>query len=163
MFKRTTYIAACTLMTLAAGSSSAWAAGDASTVINIKAEIPSADFHAMPVDPNFGKNETMNYNPVSGSLSSLSQAYNLKSTGSIKAYIDGGPTALNNGNSSQNIALTTALNGTTLTAAPQEVAAKNDATAAGIQANLFITAAKPTTGASGVFTTNYTLMFDHIP
>ncbi len=44
------------------GSSAAMAANDASTTINIKADIPTKQFHAQPLDPNFGrkKPETRN-------------------------------------------------------------------------------------------------------
>ena len=44
------------------GSSVAMAANDASTTINIKADIPTKQFHAQPLDPNFGRDEIMSYN-----------------------------------------------------------------------------------------------------
>ena len=77
------------------GSSAAMAANDASTTINIKADIPTKQFHAQPLDPNFGRDEIMTYNTVTGELSTLSSMFTLKNTGgSIDAYLQDGPAAL---------------------------------------------------------------------
>ena len=43
-------------------SSVVMAANDASTTINIRADIPTKQFHAQPLDPDFGRDEVMNYN-----------------------------------------------------------------------------------------------------
>ena len=162
MFKKTVVITGSLLM-LTLVSSHALAAGEASSLINIKASIPTKVFHVMPQDPEFGKDETMNYDPVNGTLSSLHQVFNVKNTdGSIHAYIEGGPTSLFNGNLDQNIALTTTFNGTTLTASPLEVV--NDASSTpGTQADMVITAAKPADSASGLYTASYTVVFDNVP
>ncbi|WP_106805045.1 CS1 type fimbrial major subunit [Pseudomonas sp. S5D5] len=159
MLKKTAFVLP--LVALAIGSSSAFAAGEASSVINIKATIPTKQFHVLPRDPNFGRDETMNYNPVTGELSSLRATYDLKNTdGSIHAYIEGGPASLTNGTSA--IALTNTFNGVVLTGAPLEVA-DDTSTTPGTQADLVVAAAKPADGVSGLFTTNYTIVFDHVP
>ena len=154
---------ASTLITLAIGSSSAWAATGSTNVINIRASIPTQEFHALPVNPDFGRAEVMNYDPVNGTLGSLRQTYNVKNTtGAINAHIDGGPTSLFNGNAAQNIALTTTFNGVELSGVSQEVVASGTATAAGTQVDLLVSAAAPTTGASGEYTASYTVVFDNV-
>ncbi|MCP1446428.1 hypothetical protein J3D54_005560 [Pseudomonas sp. GGS8] len=136
-------------------------ANDASTTINIRADIPTKQFHAQPRDPNFGRDETMNYNPVSGELSSLRATFDLKNTdGSVHAYIEGGPALLFNGTDS--IPLTNTFNGVTLTATPQEVVDDPQSTP-GTQADLLITAAKPTDTQNGLYTASYTVIFDAVP
>ena len=47
------------LTAIAMTASMAFAADDARTAINIKADIPTKQFHAQPRDPNFGKDETI--------------------------------------------------------------------------------------------------------
>ncbi|MBA1296834.1 adhesin [Pseudomonas lurida] len=159
MLKKTAFVLP--LMALAFGSSSVFAAGEASSIINIKATIPTQQFHAQPVDPNWGRDETMNYNTVTGDLSSLRATYNVKNTdGSIKAYIEGGPASLTNGTDS--IALTTTFNNVTLTGSPLEVVDDPSSTP-GTQADMVVTAAKPAAGIAGLFTTSYTVVFDHEP
>ena len=151
------------LIVLAINASSVWAAGEASSTINIKAVVPTKQFHVLALNPTFGKNETMAYNPTTETLTQLTQRYSVKNTdGAVHAYIEGGPIPLFNGNSSQNIALTTTFNGKVLTALPQEVV--DDATSTpGTQTEMVITAAKPSDAASGLFTASYTVMFDNVP
>ncbi|RDS89356.1 CS1 type fimbrial major subunit [Pseudomonas fluorescens] len=159
MLKKTAFVLP--LIALAIGSSSVFAAGEATSVINIKATIPTKQFHVQPRDPNFGRDETMAYNTVSGELSSLRATYDVKNTdGSIKAYIEGGPASLTNGTAS--IALTNTFNGVVLTGSPLEVVDDASSTP-GTQADLVVAAAKPADGVSGLFTTNYTIVFDHEP
>ena len=131
------------MVVLGLASSSVFAAGEATSIINISATIPTKQFHVLPNDPNWGRNEVMNYNPVTGLLSSLRQVYNVKNTdGSVHAYIEGGPAALTNGSSS--IALTTSTPGT--------------------QADMVIVAAKPADTQAGEFTANnMTVVFDNVP
>ena len=145
------------------GSSAAMAVDDASTTINIRADIPTKQFHAKPRDPNFGRDEVLNYNPVSGELSSLRATFDVKNTdGSVHAYIEGGPTvaALYNGRDS--IALTNTFNGIVLTGTPQEVVDDPQSTP-GTQADLVITAAKPADTQSGLYTGSYAVVFDAVP
>ena len=145
------------------GSSAAMAVNDASTTISIRASIPTKQFHAQPRDPNFGRDEVMNYNPVSGELGSLRATFDVKNTdGSVHAYIDGGPTvaALYNGRDS--IALTNTFNGIVLTGTPQEVVDDPQSTP-GTQADLVITPAKPTDTQNGEYTARYTVIFDAVP
>lgn len=145
------------------GSSAAMAVDDASTTINIKADIPTKQFHAKPRDPNFGRDEVLNYNQVSGELSSLRATFDVKNTdGSVHAYIQGGPTAAALYNGSDSIALTNTFNGIVLTGTPQEVVDDPQSTP-GTQADLVITAAKPVDTQSGLYTGSYTLMFDAVP
>ena len=153
---------AAALVAVALNSTLIVAADDARTAINIKADIPTKQFHAQPRDPNFGKDETMNYNLVSGELAPLSAIYDMRNTnGSIHAYIEGGPAVLFNGDTTQNIPLTTTLNGVTLTGTPQEVVNDADSTP-GIGAELRIAAAKPGASQRGAYTSVMPLVFDAV-
>jgi hypothetical protein len=160
MLKKTAFVLP--LVLLAIGSSSVFAAGEATSVINIKATIPTKQFHAQPVDPDFGKDETMSYNTVTGQLSQIRATYAVKNTdGSIKAYIEGGPAVLFNGDAAQNIALTTTLNGVTLTGSPQEVVNEADSTP-GVGAEMRIVAAKPSATQRGSYTAVMPVVFDAV-
>ncbi|MFO2466416.1 fimbrial protein [Pseudomonas sp. 15FMM2] len=160
MFKK--FAIAAPLAVMALSSSMAFAAGEASHTVNIKASIPTTVFHAQPRDPNWGRDETMTYNLVSGELAPLSAIYDLRNTnGSINAYIEGGPAVLFNGDVAQNIPLTTTLNGVTLTGTPLEVVNEADSTP-GVGAELRIVAAKPTATQRGAYTTVMPLMFDAV-
>lgn len=161
MFKK--FAVAAPLVAVAMSATTAFAADDARSSINITANIPTKQFHAQPRDPNFGKDETMNYNPVSGELSSLRATFDVKNTdGSIHAYIEGGPTAAALYNGSDSIALTNTFNGITLTATPQEVVDDPQSTP-GTQADLVVTPAKPLDTQNGLYTSNYTVIFDAVP
>lgn len=143
------------------GSSSVMAAGEATTRIQISADIPTKQFHSQPRNPDFGKAEVMNYNPVTGTLSSLRETFDVKNTeGSVHAYIDGGPASLTNGSNA--IALTTTFNGIVLTGTPQEVVDDASSTP-GTQADLLVAAAKPTDTQSGRYSADFTLVFDAVP
>lgn len=159
MFKKFAIMAP--LAVLVFGSTVALAKDDASTTINIKAEITPSTFHAKPRDPNFGKDETMHYNTDgSETLTSLRQVYDLKnSAGSIHAYIEGGTAALYNGSSA--IPLTIRIGEAELGAVPVEVAADAPSNP-GMQAEMVITAAKPTATQIGLFTGNPVVMFDAV-
>lgn len=151
------------LLALLIVTPAAWAERDASSIINIKAQIPTQSFHVLPANPEFGRDETLNYNPLSGSLSSLRQMYSVKNTdGSVHAYIEGGPIPLFNGNMDQNIALTTSFNGVVLTGTPKEVVT-DDASTVGIHANMDIVPATPGADVSGLYTASYTVIFDNVP
>lgn len=161
MFKK--FIVATPFIAAALSSSIAMAADDARSAINISANIPTKQFHAQPRDPNFGKDETMSYNPVSGELSSLRATFDVKNTdGSVHAYIEGGATAAALFNGSNSIALTNTFNGITLTATPQEVVDDPQSTP-GTQADLVVTAAKPLDTQNGLYTASYTVIFDAVP
>jgi hypothetical protein len=150
------------LAVLALSSSAVFAAGEASHTVNLKANIPTTVFHAQPRDPNFGRDETMNYNLVSGELAPLTAIYDLKNTnGSVHAYIEGGPAVLFNGTPAQNIPLTTTLHGVTLTGTPTEVVNEADSTP-GVGAELRITAAKPSATQRGAYTSAVALVFDAV-
>jgi len=159
MFKKTAIAVSLVFATL--GCASVFAAGEASSTINISATIPTKQFHAQPRDPNFGRAETMAYNTVSGQLSSLRAVYDVKNTdGHIEAYIEGGPAALSNGTSS--IALTTSFNGVELNGSPKEVVDDASSTP-GTQADMLITAAKPADTDSGLYNTSFVVVFDSVP
>lgn len=148
-------------LTAAAMSASVMAADDARSSIHISANIPTQQFHVQPRNPDFGKDEVMSYNTVSGTLTSLRQTFDVKNTeGSVNAYIEGGPASLYNG--SDSIALTTAFNGVTLSATPQEVV--DDATSTpGTQADMTISAARPLDTQNGLYTADLTVIFDAVP
>jgi hypothetical protein len=152
----------CSLALLALNSSMAFAAGEANHTVNIKANIPTTVFHAQPRDPNFGRDESMSYNIVSGELAPLTAIYDLKNTnGSVHAYIEGGPAVLFNGNTSQNIPLTTTLHGVQLDGTPKEVVNDADSTP-GVGAELRISAAKPSATQRGAYTSAVALVFDAV-
>ncbi len=150
------------LAVIALSSQVAVAAGEASHTVNLKANIPTTVFHAQPRDPNWGRDETMNYNVVSGELAPLTAMYDIRNTnGSVHAYIEGGPAMLFNGNTTQNIPLTTTLNGVTLTGTPQEVVNEADSTP-GVGAEMRIVAAKPTATQRGAYTAVMPVVFDAV-
>lgn len=154
-------IVAAPLAILALSSSVAFAAEEARNSINISATIPTQVFHAQPVNPDFGKDEKMNYNLVDGSLSPLRAAYDIRHTnGSVAAYVEGGPQPLFNG--SNNIALTYTFNGVTLTGTSQEVVGDTESNG-GMRADLVIAAAKPTTTQTGLYTATPVVIFDAVP
>lgn len=159
MFKK--FAIAAPLAVLALSSSMAFAVDEARNTINISATIPSKVFHAQPVNPDFGKDEQMNYNLVDGTLSSLRAAYDIRHTnGSVGAYVEGGPQPLFNG--ADNIALTYTFNGVTLTGASQEVVGDTESNG-GMRADLVIAAAKPLATQAGLYTANPVVIFDAIP
>lgn len=159
MFKK---LAVCLPLAVAVlGASAAMAANDASTLINIRADIPTKQFHAQPLDPDFGRDEVMTYNTVSGELSQLSTVFTLKNTGgSIDAYLQDGPAALTNG--SDAIPLTITLGDVTLDGTPKEVAADAESNP-GLQKTMVIKAAKPTDAQTGRYATVSTVIFDNVP
>ncbi|WP_460318885.1 CS1 type fimbrial major subunit [Pseudomonas ogarae] len=154
-------VTAASLTAAALGASQVFALDDARSAIHITANIPTQQFHVQPRDPNFGKDEIMNYNTVNGTLTSLRQTFDVKNTeGSVHAYIEGGPAALYNG--SDSIALTTKFNGVTLSAIAQEVV--DDATSTpGTQADMTIVAATPLATQNGLYTADMTVIFDAVP
>ena len=161
MFK--TLALAAPLFSVALGSSVAMAADDARSSISITADIPTKQFHAQPRDPQFGRDEVMNYNPVSGELSSLRATFDVKNTdGSVNAYIEGGASAAALYNGSDSIPLTTTFNGVTLTATSQEVVDDPQSTP-GTQADMVITPARPADTQNGLYTASYTVIFDAVP
>jgi hypothetical protein len=150
------------LAILALNSSMAFAADDMRSTINIKATIPTSVFHAQPRDPNFGKDETMNYNVVSGELSSLRAVFDLKHSdakGSINAFIEGGAAAASLYNGSNAIPLTVAMGNTVLTEASQEIVNAVDATP-GTQLDMLITPKKPTATQTGDYTGTFAVVFE---
>jgi len=155
------FVSATALAATALTSSLAFAADDARSSIHITATIPTQQFHAQPRDSNFGKNETMGYNLVTGELTRLSAIYDVKNTdGSIHAYIEGGPASLRAGSSA--IALTTTFNGVTLTERAQEVVSDTDSNVS-TPVDLVITAARPTNTQTGTYVADMTLIFDAVP
>ncbi|MNF45897.1 hypothetical protein D3C87_1204070 [compost metagenome] len=159
MFKKIAFAAPLAVLTLT--SSMAFAAEEVRSSINISATIPSQVFHAQPVNPDFGKDEQMNYSLVDGTLSSLRAAYDIRHTnGSVGAYVEGGPQPLFNG--ANNIALSYTFNGVTLTGASQEVVGDAESNG-GMRADLVIAAAKPLATQTGLYTANPVVIFDAIP
>ncbi|WP_347910822.1 CS1 type fimbrial major subunit [Pseudomonas grandcourensis] len=159
MFKKIAFAAP--LAVIALSSSMAFAAEEIRSSINISATIPSKVFHAQPVNPDFGKDETMAYNLVDGTLSPLRATYDVRHTnGSVNAYVEGGPQPLFNG--ADSIALTYTFNGVTLTGTSQEVVGDTESNA-GMRADLVIAAAKPTTTQAGLYTATPVVIFDAIP
>ncbi|AWM94080.1 adhesin [Pseudomonas sp. 31-12] len=159
MFKKLAIAVPMTLLALSA--SMAFAAEQTRSSINISANIPTYDFHAQPVDPNFGKDEKMAWNVVSETLSPLRATYDIRHTlGSVHAYMEGGPQPLFNG--INNIPLYYTFNGVTLTASSKEVVS-DAASNGGMRADLVITAGPPANGQTGLYTANPVVIFDAVP
>ncbi|NVZ83756.1 adhesin [Pseudomonas yamanorum] len=159
MFK--TSVIAASLAVSLLGVGSVFAAGEATSTINISANIPTKQFHAQPRDPSFGVAETMDYNTITGNLNTLRAVYDVKNTdGHIAAYIEGGPASLSNGSSA--IALTTTFNGVTLDGTSKQVVDDASSTP-GTQADMVITPAKPADTQNGLFTTSMVVVFDSVP
>lgn len=159
MFKKIAFAAP--LAVLALSSSMAFAAEETRSTINISATIPTNVFHAKSVNPDFGKDEKMDYSLVDGTLSSLRAPYDVRHTnGSVGAYVEGGPQPLFNGVNS--IALTYTCNGVPLTGVSQEVVGDTESNG-GMRADLVIAAAKPLDTQTGLYTANPVVIFDAIP
>ncbi|MCX2899468.1 CS1 type fimbrial major subunit [Pseudomonas mandelii] len=161
MFKK--FAIAVPMTVLALSSSMAFAAEESRSSINITADIPSKVFHAQPVNPDFGKDERMQYLVGTGSLTDVTGTYDIQHTlGSVGAYVEGGPQPLFNGNPAQNIALTYTFNGVTLTGVSQEVVGDTESNG-GMRAELRIKAAKPTATQVGLYAANPVVIFDAMP
>ncbi|NWL20933.1 CS1 type fimbrial major subunit [Pseudomonas umsongensis] len=161
MFKK--FAIAVPMTFLALSASMAFAADESRSSINITADIPTKVFHAQPVNPDFGKAETMQYTLGTGTLTDVAGMYDIQHTnGSVGAYVEGGPQALFNGNPTQNIALTYTFNGVTLTGTSQEVVGDTESNG-GMRAELRIKAAKPTATQVGLYAANPVVIFDAIP
>lgn len=154
-------LTAASLTAAALSASVAFADDDARSSIHISATIPTKNFHVLPRDPEFGKDEVMAYNLVTGTLNQVRQTFDVKNTdGSIYAYIQGGPASLFNGRDT--IALRTSFNGVTLNEIPQQVVG-DAASTPGTQADMIIAAAKPADSQNGLYTADMTVIFDAMP
>ncbi|VVM70933.1 CS1 type fimbrial major subunit [Pseudomonas fluorescens] len=161
MFKKFAIAVPMTLMALS--TSMAFAADESRTSINITAEIPSSIFYAQPVNPDFGKDEKMQYLIPAGTLTDVAGMYDIKHTeGSVNAYVEGGPQPLFNGSVAQNIPLTYTFNGKVLTGTSQEVVGDTESNG-GMRAELRITATKPTASQVGLYTASPVVIFDAVP
>lgn len=161
MFKK--FAIAVPMTLLALSSSMAFAAEESRSSINITAEIPSSIFYAQPVNPDFGKDERMQYRVLDGTLTDVVGMYDIKHTeGSVNAYVEGGPQPLFNGNTAKNIPLTYTFNGTVLTGTTQEVVGDAESNG-GMRAELRISAAKPAADQNGLYTVSPTVIFDAVP
>ncbi|QXI54611.1 fimbrial protein [Pseudomonas alvandae] len=159
MFKKRVSVTALAIAALSA--SWVFAANDARSSIHVTANIPNKQFHVQPRNPDFGKDEYMNYNPVSYELSSIRQAFDVKNTdGSVHAYLDG-RSILSNG--VVLIPLRVWFNDVLLDEMPREVV--DDATSTpGTQVEMFIHANHwPIPRDPGLYTGNFTVVFDAVP
>ncbi|SEJ15106.1 adhesin [Pseudomonas sp. NFACC07-1] len=159
MFKKTVSFTA--LVVAALNPSWVLAADDARAAIHITANIPNKQFHVMPRDPEFGKNEFMYYNPVTKRLSPVRQIFDVKNTdGSVHAFLEGGPW-LDNGQN--HIVTVVEFNNVYLTQSPREVV--DDATSTpGTTAEMHIYAPFPIIPRqSGLYTGQFTVVFDAVP
>ncbi|WHS59268.1 CS1 type fimbrial major subunit [Pseudomonas sp. G2-4] len=138
------------------------AADDALASIHITANIPNKQFHVMPRDPEFGKNEVMHFNPVTSALSPVRQLFDVKNTdGSVHAYIDRRPDLFNGCNS---IPIAVVFNNVYLNTWPKEVV--DDVTSTpGMTAELHISTAFPINPQeqTGLYTGQFTVIFDAVP
>lgn len=150
------------LVAAALSSSLVFALDDARSSIHITATIPTKQFHVLPRNPDFGKDEVMHYNPVTNTLSSLRQTFDVKNTdGSVHAYLLGGQPSLTNGTDA--IPLIARFNNVTLTEFPQEVVT-DAASTPGTQADMLIMASTvPLESQVGQYTADFTVIFDAVP
>ena len=159
MFKKMVSVTALAIAALSA--SWVFAANDARSSIHVTANIPNKQFHVQPRNPDFGKDEYMNYNPVSYELSSIRQTFDVKNTdGSVHAYLDG-RSILSNG--VVLMPLRVWFNDVLLDEMPREVV--DDATSTpGTQVEMFIHANHwPIPRDPGLYTGNFTVVFDAVP
>jgi len=160
MFKKIMSVTA--LAVAALSPSFVWAVDDALASIHITANIPNKQFHVMPRDPEFGKNEVMHFNPVNHTLSPVRQIFDVKNTdGSVHAYIDGTSLPmLDNGRDS--IALVVRFNNIMLSESPQEVV--DDVTSTpGMTTEMYIWPFPVGPRQSGLYTGQFTVIFDAVP
>jgi len=159
MFKKIMSVTA--LVAAALSPSIVLAVDDALAPIHITANIPNKQFHVQPRNPDFGKDEYMYYNPVTYDLSTIRQTFDVKNTdGSVHAYIEG-DYHLSNGR--LRIPLRIFFNDVYLSQVPQEVV--DDATSTpGTQVEMFIHASEyPISRIPGLYTANFTVIFDAVP
>jgi hypothetical protein len=159
MFKKRVSVTALAIAALSA--SWVFAANDARSSIHVTANIPNKQFHVQPRNPDFGKDEYMNYNPVSYELSSIRQTFDVKNTdGSVHAYLDG-RSILSNG--VVLIPLRVWFNDVLLDEMPREVV-DDAASTPGTQVEMFIHANHwPIPRDPGLYTGNFTVVFDAVP
>ena len=151
------------VLAIGASTASMAATFTGSTAIQLTATIPPVEFKIGPDDTTFGGSApvAMSYDVANGSLSDIVRRYQFKTSASaIKAYIDGGPADLSNGNPLLKVPLSTKFNNIELTATPAEVVPESTAVAGG-SANLVISAGSFPTGATGDYTASYTVMFEN--
>ncbi|WP_458131543.1 CS1 type fimbrial major subunit [Pseudomonas sp. R3-41] len=160
MFEKIMFVTA--LGVAALSSSWVFAADDARSNIHITANIPNKQFHVQPRDPEFGKDEVMHLDPITGFLRPLRQTFDVKNTdGSVHAYLQDGPAWLSNGNA--RIDLSVSFNYVILSSEPKEVVDDASSTP-GTQAEMVISASKNPDGESpGLYTGNFTVIFDAVP
>jgi len=145
----------------ALNTSLVFAADNAMAPIHITANIPNKQFHVQPRNPDFGKDEYMYYNPVSYDLSTIRQTFDVKNTdGSVHAYLEG-RSVLSNG--TVLIPLRVLFNDVLLDEEPKEVV--DDATSTpGTQVEMLIHANHwPIPRDPGLYTGNFTVIFDAVP
>lgn len=160
MFKKIVFVTAWAVAALS--PSLVLAADDARAAIHITANIPNKQFHVLPRDPEFGKNEVMHFNPMTRTLSPVRQIFDVKNTdGSVHAYIQG-RRSLYDGHTA--IPLAVFFNNVFLEEIPKEVV--DDVTSTpGMTAELRISTAFPAIPLeqNGLFTGNFTVIFDAVP
>jgi len=148
------------LVAAALSPSFVWAVDDALASIHITANIPNKQFHVMPRDPEFGKNEVMHFNTVTKYLSPVRQLFDVKNTdGSVHAYVDGSTDLMGK----YPIPAFVMFNEVLLDHLPREVV--DDATSTpGTTAEMYIFAPFPVNSKqSGLYTAQYTVIFDAVP
>ncbi|BBP57568.1 hypothetical protein PHLH4_11580 [Pseudomonas sp. St316] len=136
------------------------AVDDAHAAIHITANIPNKQFHVVPRDPDFGKNEVMHFDPVTRKLSPVRQLFDVKHTdGSVHAYVERTPVLYGK----YLIPLLVAFNNVYLYESPQEVV--DDATSTpGMTAEMLIYTPFPVSSKhTGLYVGDITVIFDAVP
>jgi len=158
MFKKIVSVTALAIAILS--PSLVLAADDARAGIHITANIPNKQFHVMPRDPEFGKDEVMHLNPVTRYLSPVRQMFDVKNIdGSVHAYVEGPTDLLGR----YPIPVFVTFNDVLLYHLPQEVV-DDAASTPGTTAEMYIFAPFPVTPLqSGLYVSQFTVVFDAVP
>jgi len=130
--------------------------------IQLEAFVPTSAFHVMPSDPSWiGNTQTLNYNTVTGELTSLTKQFDVKNiAGAISGKLH---TAAILGSAGNTIPLTVKFNSITLDTTDKEVVGASQASTPSV-VNLEIIPQRPVGGdyAPGTYTGNVQLSFDAI-
>lgn len=159
MFKKIVFVTAWAVAALS--PSFVLAADDARAAIHITANIPNKQFHVLPRDPEFGKNEVMHFNPVTRMLSPVRQMFDVKNTdGSVHAYIEGN-TWLHGKYSIPTFVL---FNNVHLNSIYSQEVVDDATSTPGMTAEMLIFAPFPVSSKqSGLYTGHFTVVFDAVP
>lgn len=158
MFKK--FAIAAPLAVLALQSSMAFAAGEASHSISLKANVPTNGFYVVPTDPDLvNKDQDMSYQPTTGRMGEVNGFFDVRNNnGSVHASLDAIPKLIAG---AQSIDLKVEFNNKELTLTPQQVVGEAESDV-NYRAPLKISA-KGTGFQPGDYTGVVAMTFDAVP